>query len=109
MNFGLVSCLVALASFLMPQSPSQDESHIQWVAEALKKMQTVQVGMTRDQLDQIFDHDGGIYTAGSETYVYRRCPYFKVDVKFDTKAKGPIGTDKILRISRPYLEPPAYD
>ena len=108
MIFRFISCFVMLVSFLAPPARSQDSNHIQWVAESLQTMQSVKVGMTRDQLNDIFINDGGISTPGSQTFVYRKCSYFKVDVEFDVKAgEEPKGTDKIVHISRPYLEEPA--
>jgi hypothetical protein len=38
------------------------------------------------------------------TYVYRQCPYIKVDVKFAASSRdGELPTDKIVEVSRPYL------
>ncbi len=71
-------------------------------------MQAVKVGMTRADLLKVFEEEGGISTRTQQTYVYRECPYFKVDVRFE-----PVGElhgkefvssgDKIVNISRPYL------
>jgi hypothetical protein len=92
---------------------SQD--HVAWVAQALKRMQTVKPGMTRSDLLKVFTTEGGLSTGLHRTFVSRDCPYFKVDVEF--KAVGrPNGDDNgretlvessldiIVMISRPYLE-----
>ena len=64
------------------------------------------LGMRRNQCPQAcFQLMCGISTASRRTYVHRECPYIKVDVKF--AAASPmqeLPTDKIVEISRPYLE-----
>jgi hypothetical protein len=89
------------------------DGHVEWVAQALMRMQTIKPGMTRDDLLKVFTTEGGISTRTQRTYVSRDCPYFKVDVEF--KAVGPPGrngvemsfgessADIVLKISRPYL------
>src|SRR5262249_34850368 len=88
------------------------EDQSAWVARSLKLMQTVKVGMTRADLLKVYTTEGGLSTRLWRTYVYKQCPYFKVDVKF--RAVG--GVDKmgrpsidesdddvITEISKPYL------
>jgi hypothetical protein len=85
---------------------SSREDHIDWVAGALKRMQTVNVGMTRDDLLKVFGMEGGLSTRSHRTFVSRDCPYFKVDVEFRTVGRaGDEGRqDVIVKISRPYLQ-----
>jgi hypothetical protein len=103
-----------LASLALPQSeqavPSTgfDEEHTVWIASALRSIQTIKVGMTRSDLMKVFTTEGGLEfkspTTSQRTYVYRKCPYIKVDVKL--AIQGPdedLPTDKIIEISRPYL------
>ena len=99
-----------------PQSQvSSGQDHIAWVAGALKRMQTVKVGMTRDDLLNVFGTEGGLSTGLRRTFVSGDCPYFKVDVEFKavgrpsrdgdgrvTLVEGP--QDVIVKISRPYLQ-----
>ena len=77
-------------------------SHSEWVAQSLAAIQTIRVGMTRKDLLKLFTVEGGISTRTSRTFVFRECPYIKVDVGFE-----PVGAtedeDKIIRISKPYL------
>jgi hypothetical protein len=95
------------------RASSQD--HVAWVAQALKRMQTIQPGMTRHDLLTVFTTEGGLSTRLQRTYVSRDCPYFKVDFEF--KAVGPadggVGNqmgrlegsqDIIVKMSRPYLQ-----
>jgi hypothetical protein len=71
--------------------------------------------MTRAELLNVFTTEGGLSTGLNRTYVYRKCPYIKVDVEF--KPVGRPARDKdgrvtlveasgdvITKISRPYLE-----
>ena len=86
----------------------------QWVADCLKEIQTVKVGMTRKQLLEVFTTEGGLSSRTWRTHVHRRCPYIKVDVEFkvvgneaDKFAEMP--EDLITKISRPYLQWPIMD
>jgi hypothetical protein len=63
-----------------PQAASQRD-HVAWVAEALRRMQTVKPGMTRTDLLKVFTTEGGLSSPLHRTFVSRDCPYFKVDVE----------------------------
>jgi hypothetical protein len=91
------------------------EDHVAWVAQALKRMQTIKPGMTRQTLLTVFTAEGGLSTGLQRTFVSRDCPYFKVDVEFQAAGRpnrdgngrvtfGEDGQDIILKISRPYLQ-----
>ena len=91
------------------------QDHVPWVAEVLKRMQTIEPGMTREDLLTVFTTEGGLSTGLQRTFVSRDCPYFKVDVEFravgrpDRDADGRVtlvegSQDIILKISRPYLQ-----
>jgi hypothetical protein len=86
-----------------------------WVAQALQKMETIQPGMTRKQLLKVFTEEGGLSTRLRRTYVSQECPYFKLDVEFETVGRpnrdGDGGVtsvednrDVIVKVSRPYLQ-----
>jgi len=61
------------------QSP---QDHLAWVAQVLKRMQTIRPGMTREKLLTIFTTEGGLSTPLERKFVSRDCPYFKVDIEF---------------------------
>jgi hypothetical protein len=75
----------------------------------LRDIQTLQVGMTREDLLKKFRPEGGLSTRFQRRYVYGESPYIKVDVKFE-----PVGApedrlaealeDKIIEISKPFLQ-----
>ena len=114
--------LVALAFFCvifaatsLPQSGQErqasafDEGHTEWIATALRSIQAIKVGMTRSELMKVFTTEGGFEfksaTTSQRTYVYRKCPYIKVDVKLAISSPyEDLPTDKITELSRPYLE-----
>lgn len=107
---------------LMPRSLSvqPDPQQTRWAIQALTEMQTVHVGMTRAQLEYVFEPAGGVYLARATApligvYSYRRCAYFKVNVEFQPVRKpqkdkfGSVWTpedpkDVITKISKPFLE-----
>lgn len=79
------------------------------ITDILKECQAIKPGMTRAELSKVFSTEGGFSTARHRTYVYRGCPYIKVDVDFtlsDSK-QGPLDerpSDIINKISKPFLE-----
>lgn len=96
-------------------SSQRSQQQTEWVASSLREMQKVKVGMTRADLLKVFTTEGGLSTGLSRTYVYRGCPYIKVDVEFESvgrparDADGRVtlveaNGDVIKRISKPYLE-----
>jgi len=106
--------LLLTISILSAQSPQKSQGHTEWMANSLKEMQKIKVGMTREDLLKVFTTEGGISTDLNRTYVYRECPYIKVDVEFEPvgrparDADGRVtlveaNEDVIKNISRPYL------
>ena len=96
-------------------TPSNVVDHTQWVAGTLTRIQAVKPGMTRTDLLKVFRTEGGISTRAWRKYVYRGCPYVKVDVEFEAvvPSSGGAGSsvgslespaDVIKSISKPYLE-----
>lgn len=106
--FGLVTFVSAAAISPSSESFGTDE-HTEWIARSLKEIESVKVGMRRADLLRVFKEEGGISTRIWRRYVYRDCPYIKVDVEFE-----PVGEpenkvsqsprDKITKISKPFLE-----
>jgi hypothetical protein len=80
------------------------------VSEILKECSEIKPGTsTRADLIKYFTTEGGIWDSSQRTYVSRRCPYVKVDVKFsltkpDQKFTDELATDTVQSISKPYLE-----
>jgi hypothetical protein len=83
-----------------------DHEHTQWIDQVMRSIATVKPGMTRRDLLRVFTEEGGISARSQQRFVYRHCPYIKVDVEFspldDAQDRNP--DDKIAKISRPFLE-----
>jgi hypothetical protein len=79
------------------------------ISTILTECRKIRPGMTRAELLKVFTTEGGLSTARWRTFVYRGCPYIKVDVDFtpsDPKQKmvEERPTDTISKISKPYLD-----
>jgi len=86
-----------------------DENLAKQISGILTECQKIKPGTTRAELLKIFTTEGGLSTAKHRTFVYRSCPYIKVDVDFtlsDPKqdALDERPTDTISKISKPYLD-----
>lgn len=100
------------AAINSPARIQADEEHTKWIDHVMRSIATIKPGMTRKDLFRIFKEEGGLSTSTQRRYVYKGCPYIKVDVKFfpvgETAAdQTPVTenpADKIVEISRPFLE-----
>jgi hypothetical protein len=103
-----ISLLVLWMSVSHAQQVSAiDEEHTKWIDEVMRTIHTIKPGMTRGDLEKVFVHEGGLSTRSHQKYVYKGCPYIKVDVDLapsdeDRWTEKP--EDKVVGISRPYLE-----
>ena len=91
-----------------PNATPYGSEQARWIRESLPELESIKVGMTREQLLKVFMQEGGISTRTWHHYVYRKCGYVKVDVEF-----APVGNtdspverpgDRITKISKPYLD-----
>ena len=83
------------------------QNRTEWISECIKRIQSIKPGATRAELLKVFTTEGGLSTRSQRTYVYRDCPYIKVDVEFkalDTDKWDEKPGDVITKISKPYLE-----
>ena len=84
-----------------------DNDRTRWVSDVLKSIETIKIGMTRQELRKVFTTEGGISFVRQRRYIHRECAYIKVDVEFAPTHEGQreeLPTDRIARISRPFLE-----
>ena len=102
----------------IPQPCAQD--HAVWLAHVLEKMDSIKPGMTRAELLQIYQTDGGRLRGLPparlpRTFVSRDCPQFRIDVEFKSVAGPEDGNpsfatsvednrDTIVSMSKPYLQ-----
>lgn len=107
------------AQVISGPAPEQ-RAHVDWVAKVYERMLAIKPGMTRGQLLRVFEGDGGLSTPLRRTFVSRECLFFKVDVEFEAvgrpsrDADGRVTSmeadeDRIIRISKPYMEPAFAD
>jgi hypothetical protein len=82
------------------------ESHINWVVSVLKRMNTIKVGSTRNEVLKLFTPEGGLSQRQLETFASRDCPYFKIDVEWVSggPSRGDDDENPIARITKPYVE-----
>lgn len=103
-----------------PHAGPQATDHNAWVAQVLKRMESIKPGMTRQALLSVFTTEGGISTGLQKTYVSRDCPFFKVRVEFQAvgrPSRTPDGRvtliehnrDIILKTSAPIIQNPSTD
>jgi hypothetical protein len=92
----------------LPGTPPIDREHTQWIESVLGWTNRVREGMTRKDVEKVFTTEGGISTRAQQTYVLKGCPYIKVEVEFSFPDEGHSldrnPGDKIIKISKPYLE-----
>jgi len=112
---GVLFALVVSVSALSLKHSQQAQQPTEWIAKSLKEMEKIKPGMTRADLLKVFTTEGGLSTGLNRTYVYRECPYIKVDVEFEPvgrparDAEGRVtlveaDQDVIKKVSKPYLE-----
>ena len=104
----LVSLLVQGKTNEVSQKSSAEVEHAKWIASVIDAASSIQPGMTRKDLFRLFKEEGGLSTRRRRQYVYRECPYIKVDVEFaavgDLNSSTEAQEDKITKISSPYLQ-----
>jgi hypothetical protein len=91
----------------LPGEPVVDWEHTQWVGSVLAWTADIKPGMTRKDLLRVFSVEGGISTRTRRTYVLKQCFYIHADVEFLPVGNNPLNEmldDKILKISKPYLD-----
>jgi len=91
------------------KSPAKQEAsqhHTEWISQCIKRVQSIKRGATRGELLEVVTTEGGISNRLGRRYVYKECPYIKVDVEFKAMGDGPLENDKdvITKISKPFLE-----
>lgn len=94
--------------------PSNHDNHNEWLARSLTQIQSVKVGMSRRDLLDVFMTEGGLSSWNARKYAFKGSPYIKVDVVFQRRTSAGGGQrenldDKIISISKPYIEFPISD
>jgi hypothetical protein len=89
--------------------PSEVDSGLRREIEAvIRIVDALHPGMTRADVLRNFQTEGGLSSRRWNHYVYKRCPYIKVDVTFvvapEENLTTEAATDKIATVSKPYLQ-----
>jgi len=110
----IIMTVILIASFCTvlgsyAENTKFDKDLTNKIQKIIEDINAIKPGMTRADLLKIFTTEGGISTRTWQRYVYKRCPYIKVDVEF--KPVGDEGgkpqetpEDIIIKISKPFLE-----
>jgi hypothetical protein len=111
---GITALAVILVTSLgFSRQTTAPQSKCGMIEEALEETSKLKPGITRDKVEVSFVLDGGMQGGRTSRYSFRRCPSIKVDVEFADRGAGSPAdsspTDRIVKVSRPYLELPAYD
>jgi|GEM_PF-6228231 len=78
----------------------------EYLSKCWGEASSIHEGSTYDQLTSVFRNDGGAQSDEIQRFVMVRCPFIKVDVKFDNDAGAPLDPKtRIKSISKPYFEP----
>ncbi len=88
------------------------ETGCQLVQQALQNYQQLKVGLSRSDAIRYFVPDGGMQFPSSGRYVDPSCRYLHVDIEFKLAKPDailPSPDDKIMSISKLYVEYPAKD
>ena len=111
----LVLCSAVIA--VPPARAESDQARSErraWLERCIKDFQSIKPGLTRGQVDKLLRHDGGLMQATHWRYRHPDCDYFKVDVDYAMKPDAAGGfvasaNDRVVAVSKPYLEWPIDD
>jgi hypothetical protein len=101
--------VILVASLGFSREATAPQSNCGVIEEALRETSKLEPGITRDKVEVTFVLDGGMQFGRTSRYSFRKCPSIKVDVEFSGSRADSSPTDRIVKVSRPYLELPAYD
>lgn len=80
--------------------------------QALKDYQQLKDAKTRRDVEKYMVPDGGMQFPARTRYLYTKCEYLHVDVEFELVKPAEIVSlpdDKVIRVSKIYVEYPAKD
>jgi hypothetical protein len=109
----VAGCLSSFSLAIVGQSPSESEDATKTIRHALDVIAKLKVGGTRADVERDFVPDGGLQALPASRYVYKGCGFIKIEVEFRAKS-GHLSmdsspSDRVVHISKPYLEYPVAD
>jgi hypothetical protein len=103
--------LLASTGFSRHTTAAQDNCGV--IEEALQETDKLKPGMTRDKVEASFVLDGGMQFERTSRYTFKKCSFIKVDVEFAghgaDSPKEFVATDRVVKVSRPYVAYPTFD
>ncbi|MGD0445186.1 MAG: hypothetical protein ABSA39_14725 [Edaphobacter sp.] len=108
--FGFCGSLLSQQTF---QDSNADATLSREIAIVIRLVDSLHPGMTRADVLKNFTTEGGLSARSWNHYVYKKCPFIKIDVTFAVAAEESLtneaATDKIATVSKPYLQFSIYD
>jgi hypothetical protein len=110
-TFAITLCIMLL-NCACSRQPDTEMVIDQRLHDVITEFRGITPGTTRADLERFCDTQSSTSTTG--TFVHRRCKYAKVDVDFATtnpqqKPDEQRPTDKVIKVSKPYLENSHWD
>ncbi len=105
----ILSGIFVFYIFVNTENKQADKKDCEFIEQSMEEIKTIKVGMKRKDLNRIFRQDGGISGMTEQRFVYEKCQFIKVDVKFEpidksNKFSDNNPEDKIIAISKPYTK-----
>jgi len=83
----------------------EDKAHSDWLARIVKQTETIKVGMTRREVENVLVEDvGGFVNPKTMRYQHPACSCIKLDLEFELAVSGDRKDDKIVKRSMPLLD-----
>ncbi len=100
---------IALAQLAIPKN-------VEFAGDCFKNFEAITNGMTRTEVEKKLTVDGGLQSVSPVRFVDPGCPHFKIKVEFgfqrdarDQNRAIAGRDDKVIGVSKPYLEEPFTD
>ncbi len=93
-----------------PLSADKAAIYKKWFQDRILEMQSITPGMTRKQVNQILEPDGGLVCQESMSYSHKLCQTLKVEITYELATKDverdeyfDNANDKVTGVSMPYF------
>jgi len=100
---------IALNQVVIPKN-------VEFGGDCFNKFESITNGMTRAEVEKKLPMDGGLHGVSPVRFIDPGCPHFKINVEFDFQHDARDKNraiarqdDKVINVSKPYLEEPFTD
>ena len=108
--------VAAIPNAADPPDKRTQQERLEWVRKSMTDLTSIKPDMTRAQVDKLLPMDGGLQDYVTVRYIHPDCPFFKIDVAFNVNRNHedqgrivPAPDDKVVTVSKPYIELPFSD